>query len=299
MNMEHPAPGIAATLQELVALRGSIQHLAASGMTAHIGAHASAQRSRGMEFAETRPYLPGDDARAIDWRQTARRGKTWTKLFQEEHERPLLLLADLGAGMRFGTRVAFKSVVAARAAALLAWAAVKAGDRVGGIVCNGATQVAIAPQGHDHGALQLLQHVAATSAAAGKGASGLPLQALAPMLRPASRVVLISDFVVLDAALERDIASLALRAELSLLHVHDVFETDAVAPGCYRVTDGARCITLDLHTASARAAYGAAFAARRRALEGLARRSGAQLLSLATHDDPASALRALMKGPAP
>lgn len=288
-------PGVTASLQELVALRG-VPAMAGQPGAMQAGAHLSPQRSRGMEFAETRPYLPGDDARAIDWRQTARRGGAWTKLFQEEQERPLLLLADLGAHMRFGTRVAFKSVVAARAAALLAWAAVQAGDRVGGIVCNGGTQVAVPPHGQERGALQLLQQLAASSLASGNAAGTLPLHALYPMLRGDAAVVLVSDFSMLSATLERDILRLAARTPVSLVHVHDVFETDAVPPGCYRVTDGAYYMTLDLRGASARTAYGAAFAARREALKTLARCAGAQLLPLATGDDPAAVLSLFTKG---
>lgn len=295
-RQEAHIPGVTASLQELVSLRGVPSASALVRGAAQAGAHLSPQRSRGMEYAEARPYLPGDDARAIDWRQTARRGNAWTKLFQEEQERPLLLLVDLGAHMRFGTRVAFKSVVAARAAALLAWAAVKAGDRIGGIVCNGDTQVAVPPQGQERGALLLLQQLAAASLASGNAANTLPLHALYPMLRADAAVVLISDFSMLDAALERDILRLAARTAVSLVHVHDLFETDAVPPGCYRVTDGVRRMTLDLRGASARTAYGAAFAARREALKALARCADAQLLPLTTGDDPVAVLSLLMKG---
>jgi uncharacterized protein (DUF58 family) len=290
MSSQHSAaPGIAVTLQELVALRDTLRR-APGHVVARAGAHVSRQRSRGMEFAETRPWLPGDDARAIDWRQTARRGTAWTKLFQEERQRPLLLLADLGAAMRFGTRVAFKSVAAARAAALLAWSAARAGDPVGGVVCNGAAQIAIPPRSREQGALQLLQALAATSADSAGATAGLPLQALTPMLRPSCTAIVISDFAMLDTGLEHAITRLAAQAGLCLLQVHDVFETEAVPPGIYRVTDGVRRATLDLRSAAARTAYGAAFAARRAALERLARRVRAQLLPLATHEDAAAVL---------
>ena len=78
-----------------------------------------------MEYSESRIYLPGDDIRSIDWRVTARTGHTHTKLFHEDRERPVFFVVDLGGHMRFGTLRAFKSVVAAEAASLLAWAAVE------------------------------------------------------------------------------------------------------------------------------------------------------------------------------
>ncbi len=79
-----------------------------------------------MEFDEVRLYQPGDDARDIDWRVTARRGRPHTKVYREEREMPVMLLVDLGPGMFFGTRRQFKSALAARAAALCAWAAMQA-----------------------------------------------------------------------------------------------------------------------------------------------------------------------------
>src|SRR3546814_2089591 len=74
-----------------------------------------------MEYAESREYAHGDDARHIDWRPTARSGKPHTKLFQAERERLTLLVADTPPALYFGTRVRFKSVQAARAGAVAAW----------------------------------------------------------------------------------------------------------------------------------------------------------------------------------
>lgn len=81
------------------------------------GPQASRVHGRGMDYAESRAYQPGDDVRRLDWRLTARSGKLHTKLFQEEREGRLLVLLDTHASMRFGTRARFKSVQAARAAA--------------------------------------------------------------------------------------------------------------------------------------------------------------------------------------
>lgn len=287
--------GVVASLAELIALRSYVGDAAAAlsaAVAAPPGSHASPRRTRGMEFAEVRPYQAGDDARTVDWRQTARRGRLYTKLFQEEHERPLRLLVDLGPGMRFGTRVAFKSVVAARAAALLAWAAAAAGDRIGGLIWNGATQRELPPLGRRHGVLPLLKHLAEASAAPPSSVSAslaAPLERLLRTPRPGSRVILISDFAALDAAAERLLAALAGSVELVLIHVHDNFEAEP-PPGRYRLSDGERSLTLDLRSAAARADYAAVFSARRATLQALARRHAASWLSLATDADPRSVL---------
>ena len=76
------------------------------------GNYLSRNKGRGMEFDEVRHYQTGDDIRAIDWRVTARTGKTHTKLFREELERPVLIATDLSNTMHFGSKLLFKSVQA-------------------------------------------------------------------------------------------------------------------------------------------------------------------------------------------
>ena len=97
------------------------------------GVHKSPYKGFSVEFAEHRQYYPGDEIRHMDWRGTARSGKPHTKVFQEEREQGVLFVIDLNPGMRFGTKVRFKNVQAARAAALLAWMASAAGDRANAI----------------------------------------------------------------------------------------------------------------------------------------------------------------------
>lgn len=103
-------------LEDLIALRvraGRPRAARVHARTSQAGGHVSALRGRGMDYAESRVYQAGDDARNIDWRRTARSGKWHTKLFEAERERSLLLLIDTHATMRFGTRVRYKSVAAA------------------------------------------------------------------------------------------------------------------------------------------------------------------------------------------
>ncbi len=116
-------------------------------------------RGRGTDFAEVRVYQPGDDVRTIDWRVTARTQIPHTKLFQEEKERPVLILVDQSISMFFGSQVAFKSVVAAEAAALIAWTNLDRGDRVGGIVFNENLHREIRPRRSKHSVLRLLHEI--------------------------------------------------------------------------------------------------------------------------------------------
>jgi uncharacterized protein (DUF58 family) len=98
------------------------------------GTRASRLRGRGLSFDELRHYSPGDDLRHLDWRASLRLGKPFIRTFTEERDRPTLLLVDQRMSMFFGSRMNLKSVTAAEVAALAAWIAFQAGDRVGGVV---------------------------------------------------------------------------------------------------------------------------------------------------------------------
>src|SRR4249920_1083496 len=117
---------VTVTLADLIAMRQHArreEHAASKRVVGSRAAtHASRLRGRGVDYAESRGYQPGDDIRQMDWRVTARTGRPHTKMFEEERERSVLLVLNCNPSMRFGTRVRFKSVQAARTAALIAWA---------------------------------------------------------------------------------------------------------------------------------------------------------------------------------
>ena len=109
------------------------------------GEYHSVFKGRGMEFAEVREYVPGDDVRTIDWNVTARTGTPHVKRFQEERELTVLLLVDQSASERFGTRNRLKSELAAEAGAILALSAVKNNDKVGLILFSDEVELFVPP----------------------------------------------------------------------------------------------------------------------------------------------------------
>ena len=125
-------------LDELLELRHQAHSL---GMASHhlintnfSGIYASVFRGQGLNFEEVREYVAGDDIRNMDWKVTARTGKPHLKIFREERERHVLLCVDQGSHMHFATRGTLKSIQAAKAAALLGWAALNQHDCVGGVI---------------------------------------------------------------------------------------------------------------------------------------------------------------------
>jgi uncharacterized protein (DUF58 family) len=125
-------------LDDLLELRHQARTL---GVAAHhlvnstfSGLYSSVFRGTGLDFEEVREYREGDDIRNMDWLVTARTGRPHLKVFREERQRSVILCVDTGPHMSFGTRGTFKSIQAARTAALIGWAASKQHDRVGGVL---------------------------------------------------------------------------------------------------------------------------------------------------------------------
>jgi uncharacterized protein (DUF58 family) len=290
--------GVTASREELIALGRRVGAIGeASGRrvsTPLAGPNASRLCGPGLEFAEVRAYQPGDDVRAIDWRVTARTGRTHSKLFEAERERPVWFVVDLGASMQFATRGVFKSVAAARAAALLAWRAHRDTERIGGIVTSPGVSVEL-PPGRTRGHLLRLLGALATATHVPYEVTGEPallreIGWLRERARSGSRVVVVSDFYGLDDALAGQLAALATRCELMLVWIYDPLEAEAPPPGRYRVTDGTRSETLVAkRSRSWRKAYAAAFRKRERQIRKLASRQRISLVSLRT-DEPATAV---------
>jgi uncharacterized protein (DUF58 family) len=293
---EH-ASGVSISLRDLLALRGEAGRLdlvtRGKILATRSGGHLSRFRGRGMEFDESRVYQPGDDARNMDWRVTARAGTPHVKLFREERERPLWLLVDQGPSMRFGTRVAFKSVVAAQAAALLAWAAADRGDRVGGLVFDEQGRFEHRPAARTQGLLPLLQALAGGGRAAGVAGLGDVAAAadqLVHLARPGSLIFILSDFNQLTPERSAWLARLGRANEVVLVHVRDPLEELAPPPGLYPVTDGLRRGLLDTGIAARRSAWQERFRDHLEMLEGMARQHRAHLLWLSTAEPVGPAL---------
>lgn len=302
-----PAPGALlnpatwASSNELIALRRHADALAiraASPARAQLsGEHLSRLRGRGMDYQESRAYSSGDDARSMDWRVTARTGVAHVKVYQEERERPVVFGIDFGAGMFFASRGALKSVVAARCAALLAWAAAGKGDRVGASLFNGECRE-LAPRGGRHGVLQLIHQLVAHSdprrafdAPAAGGGLGAALLRLRRVSRPGSLIVLIGDFYGLDDDCDRHLQWLRQRNDMLALQIVDPLEVAPPRPARYHVVAAGEAGVLDLRSARTRRAYQEYFDRHHAAVAAAMQRHAVGLLRVSTAADTVAQLR--------
>ncbi len=245
------------------------------------GLHLSKLRGRGIDFEEFRPYQAGDDIRTIDWRVTARTGKPFTKVFREERERPVIIAVDQSSSMFFGSQVAFKSVIAAQAAAIFCWMAIDNGDRVGGLVFSDSDQALVRPKRSRRSALHLLNQLQTfnarladkearlASAEEGVAHGGLS-QALADIRRitkPGSTLYILSDFSTLDETAIQYLNQLSRHNNVVCCIIYDALEENLPVPGYYTITDGARKGTLNSYSQTARRDYQELFKNRMEALQ--------------------------------
>ncbi len=276
------------------------------------GGHRARARGRGLEFEEVRAYQAGDDIRNIDWRVTARSGRPFTKLFREERERPLLFMVDQRQPMFFGSRTCFKSTLAAYLGALIAWAGLHGGDRIGGLVLGNDGSGDVRPRHTRATATLWLQklyeynhrlnaHSASMHNSSTQQAGSTLAQALLDLrrsTRPGSAVLLISDFAGADDPRVREqLHRLAQHNVLVALRIFDPLERELPPPGRYTFTgnnstDGHARLTLDSSDATLRRKHRDHFATQTEFLRELFAGLGANLISIGTDEPPLAALTA-------
>ena len=110
------------------------------------GEYHSAFKGRGMAFSEVREYQYGDDVRDIDWNVTARFGKPYIKVFEEERELTVMLLVDVSGSLDFGTHTQTKRQLLTEIAATLAFSAIQNNDKIGVIFFSDKIEKFIPPK---------------------------------------------------------------------------------------------------------------------------------------------------------
>ncbi|MGD2172466.1 MAG: DUF58 domain-containing protein [Gammaproteobacteria bacterium] len=247
--------GIEVDVGDLIGVRGQLAGLPLAAMRRRAsyrsGARDTRVRGRGMEYEESRAYIPGDDVRTMDWRVMARTGDAHTKIFAEEKERRFLLAVDLSPSMYFGTRLGFKSWAAAHTAAHVGWLASFSGDRIGGLVVAPDFHREVRPGKTRAGLLGVFHHLAAASriqASATHGGNRLNflLRELQRVVKPGAIIALISDFIGLDDDSMETLSTLVRHNDINAYWISDDTETRAWPGGHYEVFSDERKIGFDL-----------------------------------------------------
>ena len=290
-----------ASLDELLGLRMLARQLTFSSKIPSsnlmIGNHLSRFKGRGMDYLESRDYQPGDDIRNMDWRVTARTGQPHIKLFQEERQRPVLIMLDLNPGMFFASHGRFKSAIASQATALLAWAAAHNGDRVGGLILN-QEHIEQPPRGNKNGMLAFLHQIATHSEPVKHLDNADPalrfsngLRRLSRMAKPGSLVFIVSDFYHIDDIAIQQLMRLKAGSEIVLIRVLDSLENQAPPANRYAVTDGTSHAVLNTADKKQAERYRQWFDEHHQQLSHVSQQLAIPLVELVTHEHPIQQLR--------
>ena len=300
LNMDNKSDGITWIIpQRLIHLRNEAGKLPLHSSKIHArqgGAYMSSFKGRGMEFDESRLYMPGDDIRNMDWRVTARTGEPHTKIFREERERPVLIWLDLNPSMFFATRGCFKSVAAAKIAALLAWSTSAHNDRLGALIFSGEEHIELKPRRGKSAVLDLIGRTCKHPAWQ-HGHSTQPrntahaMSRLRKVTRPGSLVFLISDFRDINEQAESHLINVARHNDVVLIQVYDPVEAELPPAGSYKVSDGSNDLQLNTGDRRLRQEYRQRFDQRQASLAKLCRQHRMFLLPVSTAEDVLTALQ--------
>lgn len=199
------------------------------------GEYHSAFKGKGMSFREVREYYAGDDIRFIDWNVSARFNHPFSKVFEEERELTVMLLIDISASSLFGTVGAIKKDLATEIAAVLSFAAVNNGDKVGAILYSAKIEKYIPPKKGKQHALYIIREMLG-SESAGKGtALKKALQYFTNINRQKSIAFVLSDF--LDAGYEDTLRIAGSRHDLVGLKIYDRMDQHLPDAGLLQIED--------------------------------------------------------------
>lgn len=287
-------------LQGLINLRYQSTHLALDSQrkaySSLSGNYSSAFKGRGLNFDEVRPYQPGDDIRNIDWNVTARTDKVHTKIFKEERERPVFIIVDLSDSMFFGSRHCLKSVTAAKAAALIAWAGADHSNRIGGMVFNQHKHMEMRPKGGHQGVLRFLKLLTDFHNQKDKENSNNNTQTMnaellfarmQKLIHPGSIVLFASDFHNTNDAMLKHIQHIAKHNDLLMTHIYDALETELPPAGQYSITNGEKFQLLNTADNNLRRSFHDLFQQKIEKIAEFCLQNQIHLITLATHDNVA------------
>ena len=303
------SPGVYASLDDLIRVRfkaRDFSFMPRQPVTSILsGRYASRLRGRGLNFEEMRRYLPGDDVRTIDWRVTARTRQPHVRVYTEEKDRAVLLLVDQRANMFFGSRDRMKSVTAAELAALGAWRALDAGDRVGAVVFNDTEVTDLRPQRSQRAVMSILGTVVEMNQRLRVGTDiepnpGMLNEALRKAVRLAPHdvlVVIISDFFGVDSETERLSASLARHNDVLGLLVHDPLRLNPHGHSI-SVSDGKLQMQMDLGNKKVREKLAEDYRLEQERITHFLKKLSAPLLLVSNEGDVVKQVRRLLGVPA-
>jgi uncharacterized protein (DUF58 family) len=247
------------------------------------GQYHSVFKGSGIAFSEVREYMPGDDIRLIDWNVSARMNEPYVKLFVEEREMTVLLLVDMSASGRFGSRDQEKRELAAELAAILAFSAIRNNDRVGLIIFTDEVERFVPPKKGKKHVLRVISEILSYTPRSPRTDLSAGLDFLGRIARRRAVAFLVSDFLAPLGQYERSLRIAGRRHDLIPVTVTDPLEEALPPVGLLELEDPetGELVVFDSSGPEGRALAGES-RARREALQALFRRLDLDAISVRT-----------------
>jgi uncharacterized protein (DUF58 family) len=251
------------------------------------GQHRSLRLGEGVELADIREYVPGDDVRAIDWNVTARTGHPHVRVYEADRETSALVVADRSASMAFGTAGRTKEGLLRELIAALSVLILRRGDRLGGLLFADKRLQTVRMSSGRRAALRLLHAVGETMPEErSRSRMDLALEEAYRIARRRSLIVVVSDFI--DAGdWAMPLRRLTTRHEVIVAEIRDPREDALPDVGILVLEDPetGRQFELDTTRAKVREAFAEAAVAQRARVGQEIAATGASHLVVSTDRD--------------
>lgn len=201
------------------------------------GEYHSIFKGRGMEFDEVRPYMPGDEARTIDWNVTARMGQPFVKKYVEERELTVMLMVDASGSGDFASQGKFKRELAAELAAVLSFSATTNKDKVGMMIFTDKVELYIPPRKGRRHVLRLIRDLLAFEPESHGTDLKLALDSMNQILKRRSIIFLVSDFMDEPQRYSKPLFMTNRRHDLIAVDLHDPLEAEIADVGMLTLED--------------------------------------------------------------
>ncbi len=199
------------------------------------GEYHSTFKGRGMTFSEVRQYQYGDDVRTIDWNVTARYNEPFVKVFEEERELTMMLLADVSGSELFGTSQSFKKSIITEISATLAFSALQNNDKVGLILFSDEVELFIPPKKGQSHVLRIIRELLEYSPESKRTNISEALKFLSNVIKKRAIVFVLSDFISEDY--ERTLKITGNKHDLTGIRIYDQREESIPNLGMVQMQD--------------------------------------------------------------
>lgn len=248
------------------------------------GEYHSTFKGRGMTFSEVREYQFGDDVRNIDWNVTARYNEPFIKVFEEERELTMMLMADVSGSESFGTDQQFKSEIVTEVAATLAFSAMQNNDKIGLILFSDQIELYIPPKKGKSHVLRIIRELLEFKPKSKKTDLAQALKFLSNVMKKKAIVFILSDFIT-DSF--RDTLKIAARKhDITGIRIYDRHEEEIPNLGVVQMEDEetGQLMLVDTTSKKIRSNYAGFYRARVDYYKEAFSRSGAGVIDVRTDE---------------